>query len=143
MGDAWREATKKLIDYHGRGSNENGVFQEREVVTLAKVGRSEATARLALTARCWLFGYDYGNATGARCGGPSVWDRRGYKTREAAILGAAQAARHWFDQQITTTNSCVSDKTAAKRSRWSPPSTPITSNPNQQGAAADLFAAFQ
>lgn len=113
-GAGWIAATQKLREFHGAGSNESGVFVSAETIALAEEGRTIVKIRVARTGRCWLFGYDFQNATHGAGGGPSVWDRWGYETRDDAIKAGAEKARAWLQSEVDSLNSCTSTTTRAE-----------------------------
>ena len=87
-------ALAKLIEKHGGGCNEYGVFLDPEIVRIAEAGKAGAEVKLARTPDgLWFTGYNYCYSTGEGGGGPaSVTDHRAYRTREDALC----AMSDWF-----------------------------------------------
>ncbi|MBN8927967.1 MAG: hypothetical protein BGO51_03745 [Rhodospirillales bacterium 69-11] len=105
MGEAYKRATEFLSDWHG-------VFAEGETVILAQSGKCRAIARIAKTGRGhWLSGHDYFTPTSGSGGGPNVWARLAFQSRDDAIRYEAERAFEWFRGIVDTRDSCVSDAT--------------------------------
>ena len=106
----FQDGTAYLIEKHGGGTNDSGVFRDGEMIELATIGRSRAKAKIARTAGgAWLHGADTANAIGGMGSPISVWSRTGYATREDAIDAARRECREYFKRETVSTNSCLTD----------------------------------
>ena len=116
--DSYDERTAFLMDKHGGSTNKHCVFQERETVELARIGRSHAEARLAQNAHgMWLTGIDADYAIGGRGDPVSVWNRTAYDSRDNALDACRAQCARYFQSIADDYGSCVTDHMKAEARR--------------------------
>jgi hypothetical protein len=109
-GTDYDRATASLKAWHGGEPNDCGVFEEREVIHLAAVGRCKCEARVVKTGRGhWLAGYGYESPTWGGGGPASVWSRVAYETRDEAVRAIAGEMVERFSRLSVDRSSTVSD----------------------------------
>ena len=109
-----RTGTAKLIEFHGGGCNEHGVYAEREKVELARVGRSYVVASVAQTPKgIWLNGHDVMLPDQGSGSPVSVWNREGYTTREEAIAAVRCEMADRLTRSIETPHNSMSESARA------------------------------
>lgn len=107
--DGYKKASEFLSRWHA-GTESGPAIIEGEEVTVAQVGRCSATVQLALTAKgIWLSGSHYESPLCSYRGGPSIWARKGYRTREDAIRAEAEFCAKAFAGEATSTSSLSTD----------------------------------
>jgi len=135
----YQDGTAYLIEMHGFGTNDSGVYEEGEVIQLAKSGRSLAKAKLAKTPRgVWLYGYDFSSATWGSASPISVWNRTGYSTRGAAIDACIPEAIRFFEGVARATDSCTSETSKSEARQMIAALSP--KEPSPQMGLFDLLA---
>jgi hypothetical protein len=107
-------ATSRLISHYSAHANDCGVFLDIEDEELANVGRSRATASVAMApGGLWFVGHHFQNSTSGTGCAPSVWDRAGYATRKEAVEAVTAHAVAWFSRQIDNADSEQNKREAA------------------------------
>ncbi len=110
-GDQYDTATVALATWHQVETNRAGVIVDHEEILMAEVGQSQAKVKVAQTGRGhWLTGYDFRNNIGGAGCAPGVWDRIAFNEKDDAIRFYANSARTWFQRQIESGNSCLSER---------------------------------
>jgi hypothetical protein len=110
-GDEYDAATVTLATWHQVETNRAGVILDHEEIVMAEVGQSQAKVKVARTGRGhWLTGYDFRNNIGGAGCAPAVWDRIAFNEKDDAIRFYAHSAKTWFQRQIESGNSCLSER---------------------------------
>jgi hypothetical protein len=110
-GEEHDAATVTLATWHQVETNRAGVILDHEEIVIAEVGRSRAKVKVAQTGYGhWLTGYDFRNNIGGAGCAPAVWDRAAFIEKDDAIKFYANSAKTWFQRQIESRNSCLSER---------------------------------